>query len=192
MEILSDVCKAFFEVGDNVVNVFGAYGKANRRGRDTRSKQFFFGHLRVSCRRGMNHQRFNVGDVRKQRENFQIVDKFLRGLSSALNLERENRNAAVGEIFFVEGVVWVIFKRRVIDFADFGIFGEEVDNFQRVLDVAFNAERQSFSALQEQECIERRNSGAGISQQNRADVRNESRRAERLVKADAVIAGYFF
>jgi len=50
------------------------------------------------------------------------------GDGSALNLEGKNRNAAVREVFFVKCVVRMIFKRGVIDFIDFRIVREEIDD----------------------------------------------------------------
>ena len=136
----------------------------------------------------MNHQRFNVGDIGKQGENFKVVNEFLRGLRSAFNLESKNRNAAVREVFFIKRVIGMIFKRGVIDFIDVGIFRQEVDDLQRVLDVALDAQRQSLNALQQNECAQRRDGGAGVAQQDRSNVGDERRRAECLIETHAMIA----
>ena len=137
----------------------------------------------------MNHERFNVGDIRQQRENLQAVDEFARGVGAALDLERKNRNAAVGEILLIEFVIGVVDERGVIDFIDVGIFRQEVDDLQRVLDVALDAQRQSLNALQQNECAQRRDGGAGVAQQDRSNVGNERGGSERFIKTDAVIAG---
>ena len=52
----------------------------------------------------------------------------------------------------------------------------------RVLRVAFQTQGQRLHALQEQEGIEGRNRRAGVAQENRADVGDERRRADRIRK----------
>ena len=51
-----------------------------------------------------------------------------------------------------------------------------------VLNVTLDTQRQSLSALQQQECVERRNGSTGITQQDSADVGYESSRTNCICK----------
>ena len=62
-----------------------------------------------------------------------------------------------------------------------------IDDLQRVLNVAFDAQRQGFGALQQQECGERRQGGAGVAQQDGADAGHERGSAQGLVEIQSVI-----
>ncbi len=49
----------------------------------------------------MNDQGFHIRNVGKQREQFQIINKFFRYLSISFDLKRKNRAAALWKIFFI-------------------------------------------------------------------------------------------
>ena len=136
----------------------------------------------------MDDEGLHVGDVGEEAEDLEMVDEFLRRLSAALDLEREDGDAAVGEIFLVERVIRMIRERGMVDLRDVRVLREVVDDLERVLDVALDAERERLRALQEQERVERRERRALIAQDERADVGRERRRADVLGEADAVVA----
>ncbi len=54
----------------------------------------------------------------------------------------------------------------MVDAFDLRVLGEEIDNLQRVLYMAFNAQRERFKTLQEQECVQRSERCAGITQED--------------------------
>ena len=62
-----------------------------------------------------------------------------------------------------------------------------VDDLQRVLDVAFDAQGQGFGALQQQEGRERGQGGAGVAQQDGAHAGHEGGAAEGLIEVQAMV-----
>jgi hypothetical protein len=67
------------------------------------------------------------------------------------------------------------------------VIGQELNNLLGVLNVTLDTQRQRLGALQQQECVERRNGSTGITQQDSADVGYESSRTNCICKRDAVI-----
>ena len=65
-------------------------------------QQFFLGALAVrgGCR--MDYQRFYIGNVRQQGEQFQIVDEIFCFLCIAFDFEGEDGTAAVREVFLIK------------------------------------------------------------------------------------------
>ena len=165
-----------------------ADGQANRRRRDARCGELLLVHLGVRRRSRMDDERLDVRDIGQQAEDLQVVDELLGRLSAALDLERENRDAAIREVLLVELMIRMVRHSRVIDLLDMRVLGKVVDDLECVLDVALDAQRQRLRALQQQEGIERRERSALIAQDQRADVRRKSCRADILGKADAVVA----
>ena len=101
----------------------------------------------MGCARGVNYQRFHISNVRKQRENAEIIDEFLRGFIVALDFKGENRTAAVREVLLVQLVARLGFKRRVVNSLNLRVIVEILNDFQRVLNVTFNTKRQRFQSL---------------------------------------------
>ena len=165
-----------------------ADGEADGRRRDAGGEKLFFAHLGMRRGRRMDDERLDIGDVREQGEDSEVVDELLRRLGAALDFERENRDAAVREIFLVERMIRMALDGRMVDLFDMRVLREVVDDFQRVLDVALDAQRQRLDALQQQERIERRNRRARVTQQKRAQVDDKGRRADVFREAQAVIA----
>ena len=72
----------------------------------------------------MDHEGLHVGNVRKQGEEFEVIDELLRCLCAAFDLEGENRTTAVREVFLVESLlfriigygrmVYFFYKRMVV------------------------------------------------------------------------------
>ena len=103
----------------------------------------------------MDDERLDVRDIGQQAEYLQVVDELLGRLSAALDLERENRDAAIREVLLVELMIRMIRESRMIDFRDMRVLGKVVDDLERVLNVTLNAQRQRLRTLQQQEGIER-------------------------------------
>ena len=66
---------------------------------------------------------------------------------------------------------------------------EIVHDLQRVLHMTLHPEGQGLQPLEEEEGVERGQGGAGIPQQDGADIRGKSRRAHRVIEGNAVVAG---
>ena len=78
---------------------------------------------------------------------------------------------------------------RVGDGLDFRHGLQVLDDLQRVLNVALDAQDRVSVPLQQQEGSERRQGGAGVAQQNGADAGHKGGSAEGLVEVQAVIGG---
>ena len=119
-----------------------------------------------------------------------MIDEPLRLPRAALDLEREDRAAAVREIFPVQPLLLRILRDgRMVDPLHLRMAVQVLHHPQRVFDVALHPQGERFQPLQEQERMERRERRAHIAQEDGADLRHKSRRAGRVRKADAVIAG---
>ena len=99
-----------------------------------------------------------------------MVDEVPCHLLATLNLEREDRACAVGEIPLIEVVVGMVWQRRVVDFLHERLRLEVVDDFQRVEHVALHTQRQCLKSLQENPGVERRDAGAFVAKQQGADA----------------------
>ena len=185
---LIECLERLIEVVDDVIDVLRTDGEADGRRRDAGGEKLFFAHLGVrrGCR--MDDERFDVGDVREQGEDFEVVDELLCRLGAALDFKREDRDAAIREIFFVKLVIRMVGDGRMIDLLNMRILREVVDDFERVLDMALDAQRQRLDALQQQERIERRNRRARVAQQQRTQIDDKRRRANVFREAQAVVA----
>lgn len=121
----------------------------------------------------MDHEALGVGHVGQQAEQVQVVDEHACRVLAALDVEGEDGAAAVREVLLVQLVVLAAFDGRVGDGFDFRNGLQVVDDLQRVLDMALDAKRQGFGALQQQEGRERRQGCAGVAQQDGADAGHE-------------------
>ena len=166
-----------------------ADGKADGRGRDALIEQLFLGELCVRRGRRMDDEGLHVRDVCKQRENFEVINEAERCFLPALDLERKDARAAIREIPLVERVVGVIGQRRMVDLLDLRMVLQELHDLLRVLRVPLETKRERLRALQEQKRCERRDGRALVAQQNRAHIGHKGRRARRVDKRHAVIAG---
>lgn len=106
---------------------------------------------------------------------------------AALDVEGEDGAAAIREVLLVQLVVLAAFDGRVGDGLDFRNGLQVIDDLQRVLDVAFDAQGQGFGALQQQEGRERGQGGAGVAQQDGAHAGHEGGAAEGLIEVQAMV-----
>ena len=140
----------------------------------------------------MNHERLHIGDVRQQREDLQMIDEGLRLFLAAFDVEGEDRTGAVREITFVEFVIWMVRERRMVDFGNLRILLQIIHHLQRICHVTFDAQRQRFQSLQEQEGVERTDGRAGIAQDHRTDSCDVSCLSGCVGEFDAVITRFRF
>ena len=146
-------------------------------------------HCLLGVRGGgrVDHEALGVGHVGQQAEQVQVVDEHACRVLAALDVEGEDGAAAIREVLLVQLVILAAFDGRVGDGLDFRNGLQVVDDLQRVLNVAFDAQRQGFGALQQQECGERRQGGTGVAQQDGADTGHERGSAQGLVEVQSVI-----
>ena len=137
----------------------------------------------------MDDQTLDVSHICQQREDLQVVDELECFLTAALDVEGEDGSAAVGEVLLIQGVVGVIRQRGMVDLLDLGMVGQELDDLLGVLHMALNAQAQGLGTLQQQEGVERRDGRTGITQQDGADVGDESGGAGCISEGHAVVAG---
>ena len=137
----------------------------------------------------MDYQRFYIGNVSQQGEQFQIVDEIFCFLCIAFDFEGEDRTAAVREVFCVQCLLlWIVGYRRMMYFLNLRLALQIFYNLQRILNVTLYTERQSFQSLQKQEGVERRKSCSGITKKDGTYFCNECSRSNCFCEADAVVA----
>ena len=90
------------EIVDDIVDMLRTDGQANCRRRDAGSGKLLLVHLGMRRRSRVNDKGFDIGHICQQAEDLEVVDELLGSLSAALDLERENRDAAVREVLLVE------------------------------------------------------------------------------------------
>lgn len=106
--------KALLQVVDDVVDMLGTDGKANRVGFDAGSKEFPFTHLGVRSGSRMNHQGFNIRHIRKEREQAQFLSKDFRFFRAAFQFKGEDGCPAPGEVPAVEVVIPVVGEQWMV------------------------------------------------------------------------------
>ena len=151
--------------------------------------QLFQGFLGVGGGSRVDDQRLGVGHVGQQGEQVQVVDEHASRVLATLDVEGEDGAGSVREVLLVQGVVRTALDGRVGDGLDFRHGLQVLDDLQRVLNVALDAQGQGLGALQQQESSERRQGGAGVAQQNGADAGHKGGSAESLVEVQAVVGG---
>ena len=181
--------EALFKIVDDIVDMLRADGEADGVLMDTCGVKLLLGKLRMGSGRGMDNQRLYVGHVREQREDLQSVDEAERLILAALYIKGEYGTAAVGEILLIQLMVGMVGKRGMIYPFDQRMIFKVFYDLLSVLRVALQPERKRFGSLQEQKCREGRDSRAGISEQDRADICRERCFAGGLGEFYAVIAG---
>ena len=71
-------------------------------------------------------------------------------------------------------MIRVIRQGGVVDLLHLRVVCQKLDHLLGVLHMALDAQAQGLGALQQQEGVERRNGGTGITQQDRTDVGDKS------------------
>ncbi len=103
----------------------------------------------------MAGKRLGVAHVDQAFDDAQRVVETLCAFKSAAHAEREKRATDAAKVFLRQRVLRAIVKASIIHPIDPWIVAKKFCNFVRILDVALDAERNSFDALEEQEGIER-------------------------------------
>ena len=120
----------------------------------------------------MNYKTLHVGYVGKQREYLQGIDELPSLFLTALNLECEDATATVREVLLIELVVRMTLESWVINLAYLWMLSEEIYHFQSILCVTLYAKAKSLYALQENECVERRDSCTCVAKNDGTDTCN--------------------
>ena len=105
----------------------------------------------------VNYEALHVSDVCKQAEDLQAIDELEGFFLAALDVEGEDRTAAIREVLLVKLVVRMVREARVAYAGNLRMLGEEFDNLLGVFHMAIQAERKRFDTLQQEECVERGN-----------------------------------
>ena len=127
--------------------MLGADGETDRVAVDALIGQFLVAQLRMGGRRRVDDQRLDVRDVGQQGEDLESVDKGVRLLLSALDVEGEDAGPAVGEVLLIQGVVRVTGQRGMVDLFHLRMRGQELNDLLCVLRVAVEAQGQGLHAL---------------------------------------------
>jgi len=109
--LVRSVCrrgKALFQIGDNVVDVLGSDGQADRVSMDILLLQLLGAEPGMRRARRVDDQGLDISDIRQQRENLQRVDECVRFLHAALDVKGEDGGTAVGKVFLKQSMVGVL------------------------------------------------------------------------------------
>ena len=137
----------------------------------------------------MDYQRFYIGNVSQQGEQFQIVDEIFCFLCIAFDFEGEDGTAAVREVFCVQCLLlWIFGYRRMMYFFYLWLALHIFYNLQRVLYMTLYTERQCLKSLQEDEGAHRRNCCSCVTKKDRTDLCNKCSRSACFCEAYAMIA----
>ena len=137
----------------------------------------------------VDYKALDIGDIGQQREDLQMIDELEGLLLAALNVEGEDRRAAVGEILLIQGVVGVVGQAGVVDLLHLGMVGQELDDLFGVFIVAVQTQGERLGTLQQHPCVERADAAAQIAQDHGAHIGHKGGGAGSLGKADAVVTG---
>ena len=101
---LLDSVKSLCQIGDDVVDVLGADGQADCVVADAYIGKLRIGELAVGRGGRVDYKALDIGDIGQQREDLQMIDELEGLLLAALDVEGEDRCAAVGEVLLIQGV----------------------------------------------------------------------------------------
>ena len=174
---------------DQVFYLLDTDGETDRVGLDPLLQQFFLGALAVSGGSRMNNQRLHICYICQQREDCQVIDELLCRLRIPFNLEGENGTAAVRQVLVVQIVSRLRLDGRMVNRLYLRMLRQVIHDLQRIAYMTLYAQRQSLQSLKEDECVERGKGCAGITQDDRTDVGNESSGTCSIREGYAVVAG---
>lgn len=120
---------------------------------DTLILQLLCGQLRVSGGCRMDDQTLNVSNICQQRKDLQLVNELKCCFLSALDIEGEDGCAAVREVLLVQSMIRVVRQRRMVYMLNLRVIGQELNDLLGVLNVTLDTQRQSLSALQQQNAL---------------------------------------
>ena len=136
----------------------------------------------------MDDEALHVRHVREQAEQLQAFGELAGGLGRALDLEREDGGGPVGIVLVVELLRAAGRKRRMVHALDLRVAVQEVDDFERVLDVALDTQRERFQTLQQDKRVEGGQRCALIAQERGARLGDIGGLACGFGEHDAVVA----
>jgi hypothetical protein len=137
----------------------------------------------------MDHQRLRVADVGEMRKELQCLDEGATLRPRAVQVEAEDRAAALGQKLRSERVIGMIGKLGIADRFHHRMRREERDDPPRVLDVPRHPQRQRLDPLQDLERRERRHARAEIADSFTARAQQKSRGRRLFAEHHVVKAG---
>ena len=114
-----NVEESLVDVGDDVVDVLDADGKADEAIGYADAVANFLGHRRVSHLRGQRDKRFDTSETFRQRADLHLVEEAARGFFGA-NIEGEH-GAGAFLLTASDFMLRVSDKAGIVDFADLGM-----------------------------------------------------------------------
>lgn len=148
--------KSALQVSNDIVDMFGTDRKADRVRLDALVGELFLGELAVRGGRGMDNKALDIRNICEQREDFEAINELMCFGYAALDLKGEDRRAAVWEILLIQCVVGMVGQRRMIYLCNLRMIYKELYDLFGIFGVALKPQRQCFGALQQQECVKRR------------------------------------
>lgn len=103
-------CKALLKVSDDIIDVLSSDRKSDGALMDILIVELFLRKLGMCCCRRMNYKRLNISYVSKEREDLKCIDELVSLGLSSLDIEGEDRTAAVREILLIKLVLRMIRK----------------------------------------------------------------------------------
>ena len=97
--ILLDSVKSLCQVGDDVVDVLGADGQADRVAADAHIGKLRIGELAVGRGGRVDYKALDIGDIGQQREDLQMIDELEGLLLAALDVEVKIDAPPLGKYF---------------------------------------------------------------------------------------------
>ena len=181
--------ESLLQIGNDIVDMLGADGKADRVGFDALIQQLLGGKLGVGSGGRVNHQGLYIRHVGQKRENFQAVNKFVSFCLTAINLKGEDGRTTIGKILFIQSVVGMVRQGGVVDLLHLGMIGEKLHHLLGVIGVALQPQGEGFHPLEEQEGIEGGDGCSGVPKKNGPDVGDKGGGTDGVREADPVVAG---
>lgn len=177
------------QVCENVIDVFRTDGQADGVGLDALIQQLFFRQLAVGGGCRMDYQAFYVRYIGKEGENLQAVDKLVGFLHAAFDFNGKDGAAAIGEVFFIQPMIRVIRQAGMVHLFHLGVVPQKIHHLLGIFCMTLQAKRKGFRALQQQECCEGRDTGAGIPEQHCPDIGDKGSSSRSLHKGYTMITG---
>src|SRR4029078_7995246 len=154
--------------------------KAHVAIRNAGGELFLFRELRVRCRRWMNGKAACVADIGYMVVKLQCIDEFASCLLAARQLETDQPSEITLEVAVGAFAMDALLLGGMDDPLDLLSRAQEINHGLCVLAVLVHAQCKRLQALDDQECIERRQRRADIAQERHPCLDREADRTDRL------------
>ena len=108
-------CKRLLQIGNDIINMLRADGKANGAAADAHIRQFFIGQLGMGGGCGMDHQNLDIRHVGQQGEHLQLVNEPEGLRLPPLDLKGENGSTTVRKVLLIQGMIRMVRQAGMID-----------------------------------------------------------------------------